>query len=88
MSPIVDDSTADVVRCVCNTVVLCAGDPLDLAVGLSPPPILLGVSPPLPTMRETIFSSEVHSVEYEKHGMDVSVGGTIFFDDIGELFSL
>jgi len=53
-------------------------------------------------MRETIFSTEVHSVEYEKDvdrsvlpadiiggtgGLPGSLGGTVFFDDIGDLES-
>lgn len=54
-------------------------------------------------MRETIFSTEVHSVEYEKDadggdrsvlppgicgtGGSGSLGGTVFFDDIGDLES-
>ena len=38
------------------------------------------------TMRETIFSTEIHSVEYEKPSVALApgLGGTVFFDDIGE----
>ena len=44
-----------------------------------------GVSTGLSAMRETIFSAEIHSVEYEKPGLDEgNQRETVLFDDIGK----
>lgn len=45
-----------------------------------------GVSTGLSAMRETIFSAEIHSVEYEKPGLDEgNQRETVLFDDIGDI---